>query len=106
MKNLLPGLLIITGILACQENKDPARIPLLEASQETVEFSSSGGNATLVITMNGNSWVASSDQSWCSASDQTSSLERTNLTIVAAPNASNEARAATLTFTMASKETI
>jgi aryl-phospho-beta-D-glucosidase BglC (GH1 family) len=93
-------------MLSCQENKDPTRIPLLNASQETIEFSSSGGNGTLVITMNGNSWVASLNQAWCSISDKASSMERTDLTIVAAPNTSNEARATTLSFTMDSKETI
>jgi endoglucanase len=90
---------------ACKGN-DPASPspsvtdPVFKASSDSLKFTGSGGYDTLTIIMNGSKWAVSSNQSWCSVSEATSSKSSDKLIVTATENTTGSIRTATLTLVM------
>ena len=83
-----------------------ATTPIFTISADSLSFTDAGGNSTLTVTMNGSSWSAISDQSWCTISANTSSNASTQLTVTAASNTTTSARTAKLTFVLDTKTVV
>lgn len=89
-----------TGI-AGSAPKIPA--PSLIVSTDSLNFAMSGGEDTLNITMNGGRWAAASNQNWCTLSDNSSTSERSKITVTISANPNMGNRTAKLTFAMDAK---
>lgn len=91
---------------SCKDANSDVSVPLFTTSSDLLTFTSSGGSSLLKVTMNGSSWSASSDQSWCAISSSSSTKTNTQVTVIAEASADNKVRTAKLTFVMDQKTTI
>ena len=91
---------------SCKDANSNVSVPIFTTSSDLLTFTNSGGSYLLTVTMNGSSWSASSDQSWCAISSSSSTKTNTQVTIIAEANADNKVRTAKLTFVMDQKTTI
>lgn len=97
------AVLIIT--LSCNP-ESVIKNPTLTTKPGSLDFNASGGKLSMVVTMQGNSWVATSDQTWCNLSVTESRSEITNLEVVVTPNNTRESREAIIKFEMNNKESL
>lgn len=98
-------LTLIFTLESCRSEKvDPvADDPVLSVDSSSLNFASGGGGKIVTITMNGKSWSAMSDQTWCTLSSASSSAKTTKVTVVTAENTTTSSRSAVVTFVMDSK---
>lgn len=85
---------------SCKDANSDVSVPIFTTSSDLLTFTNSGGSNSLTVTMNGSSWSASSDQSWCSISANSSTNSNTQLTITTTANTATTVRTAKLTFVM------
>ncbi|HJV77395.1 MAG TPA: glycoside hydrolase family 5 protein [Paludibacter sp.] len=98
-------------LFASCKDREPETIPavtttVFRATPDILKYAGAGGNDTLAVTMNGNSWAVSSDQTWCTVSFFTSSKASDKLIVTAAANTTAVARTANLTLIMDKKTVI
>ena len=91
---------------SCKDANSGVSVPIFTTSSDLLKFTSSGGSSLLKVTMNGSSWSASSDQSWCAISSSSSTKTNTQVTVIAEASADTKVRTAKLTFVMDQKTTI
>lgn len=91
---------------SCKDANSGVSVPIFTTSSDLLTFTSSGGSSLLKVTMNGSSWSASSDQSWCAISSSSSTKTNTQVTVIAEASADTKVRTAKLTFVMDQKTTI
>lgn len=92
--------------VSCKDANSNVSVPIFTTSSDLLTFTNSGGSNSLTVAMNGSSWSASSDQSWCAISSSSSTKTNTQVTIIAEANADTKIRTAKLTFVMDQKTTI
>ncbi len=102
MKQVLTALAVIfiAFLISCEEKVVE---PVFTFDNDTLKFTSDGGNATLTVNMNGERWTVTPDQTWCTASVKYSYDPETQLTITVAANTTKVDRTARLKFNMDSK---
>jgi endoglucanase len=86
--------------------KDANAIPNLTIIPDSLIFTDTGGNRTLSVTMNGEIWSVSSNETWCTVSTNSSSEKTAQLVVTATPNATTSSRNAKLTFVLDNKTTV
>jgi endoglucanase len=91
---------------SCKDTTTDVTTPIFTTSQDLLSFTTVGGSNPLTVTMNGSKWSATSDQSWCTISTNSSSKPSTQITVTAASNTTTTTRSAKLTFVMDNKTTI
>ena len=99
-------LCILVLSASCKDATTDVSAPLFTTSSDVLAFTTVGGSNPLTVTMNGNSWSASSDQAWCAISSSSSTKRNTQVTIITEANADTKVRTAKLTFVMDQKTTI
>jgi aryl-phospho-beta-D-glucosidase BglC (GH1 family) len=101
------AIILVTFIISCKKSDSGSVvIPVFAVSPNSLSFTEAGGNSTVTVTMNGSSWAATSDQSWCTMSVNTSNTASLQVTVTATANTSATARTAKLTFVMDSKTVV
>ena len=105
IKTLLT-LLVFIGISCSKDEGDttptnptPAETTIT-SSATSVSIAESSRSAAITITMTGKDWAAVSDQTWCTLSVTSSSLQSQEVTINVTANTTTSARQAILTFVM------
>jgi len=110
MKKYISLFILMVGIImlpaSCKDSATDVTPPVFTTSPDLLSFTDVGGNNTLTITMNGSKWSATSDQSWCTISTNSSSKPSTQITVTAASNTTTTTRSAKLTFVMDNKTII
>jgi endoglucanase len=91
---------------SCKDATTDVSAPLFTTSSDVLAFTTVGGSSPLTVAMNGSSWSASSDQSWCAISSSSSTKRNTQVTIITDANTDNKVRTAKLTFVMDKTTTI
>ena len=91
---------------SCKDATTDVSAPLFTTSSDVLAFTTVGGSNPLTVTMNGSSWSASTDQSWCAISSSSSTKTNTQVTIITEANTDTKVRTAKLTFVMDQKTTI
>jgi endoglucanase len=102
-------LVAITAIVlstSCKESSGADTPTIFTLSSSSLAYTATGGSSALTIKMNGSSWTATSDQTWCTVSASSSSQASTQLTVTVAANTTSSVRTAKLTFVMDSKTTV
>jgi len=101
---------LVTFTVSCKKSDTTATpvvlAPIFTVSPNSLSFTEAGGNSPVTVAMNGSSWTATSDQTWCTLSANSSSSASSIVTITAAANTSANLRTATLTFIMDGKTTV
>lgn len=98
---------LVTFTVSCKKNGSALVVtPVLTVSSNSLSFTEAGGNNAVTVTMNGSSWTATSDQSWCTLSVNTSTSASMQVTVTAAANTSASTRTAKITFVMDSKTVV
>ena len=94
----------ITFSVSCKKNETAitpeVTKPVFTVSPDTLKFAIAGGSSTVTTSMNGSSWAAASDQTWCTLSANSSTSASSQITVTAAANPNTGVRTAKLTFVM------
>lgn len=105
IKTLLT-LLVFIGISCSKDDGDTTPTnptpteTTITSSATSVSIAESSRSAAITITMTGKDWAAVSDQTWCTLSVTSSSLQSQEVTINVTANTTTSARQAILTFVM------
>lgn len=91
---------------SCKEINGADTPSIFTISSSSLSFTDTGGSSALTVKMNGSSWTATSDQTWCTVSASSSSQASTQLTVTVAANTTSSVRTAKLTFVMDNKTTV
>jgi len=91
---------------ACNDEKVKAPDPIFTIAPDSLNFTESRGNSTLIVTMNGTAWSVLSDQTWCTLSFNSSIKAIDNLVVTVSENNEATVRKANLTFVMDNKTVV
>jgi len=95
---------IITFSVSCKKNETTitpeVTKPVFSVSPDTLKFAIAGGSNTVTTSMNGSSWAAASDQTWCTLSVNSSTSPSSQITVTVTANLNMGVRTAKLTFVM------
>lgn len=95
---------IITFSVSCKKNETAitpdVTKPVFTVSPDTLKFAIAGGSSTVTTSMNGSSWAAASDQTWCTLSANSSTSASSQITVTVTANQNSGVRKAKLTFVM------
>jgi endoglucanase len=106
-KHILPVIFLLSVLLSFSCNRDEEETEIVfNSNPDTLVFPGSGGELTISINMNGNKWIASSNQSWCVLSVASSTVPYAQITVTADANPTGKERSAILTFIMDGTETM
>lgn len=110
MKNnfikILLTLFVFIGISCSKDEAEPTPTKptpaetTIASSAAAVSIAEAGGSTVITITMTGKEWSLVSDQTWCTPSVTSSSLQSQEVTINVTANTTTSARQAVLTFVM------
>jgi endoglucanase len=110
MKKHISLFILMVGIImlpaSCKDATTDVSAPLFTTSSDVLAFTTVGGTNSLTVTMNGSNWSATSDQSWCTISTNSSSNASTQITVTVSSNTVTTTREAKLAFVMDNKKTI
>jgi aryl-phospho-beta-D-glucosidase BglC (GH1 family) len=99
---------IITFSVSCKKSETIPTPPVATSlvftiSPDSLKFTVAGGNFTVTDSMNGSRWAATSDQTWCTLSANSSTSATSQITVTATANPDMGVRTAKLMFVMDSK---
>lgn len=106
-KIMIIALILLTATLSCKSN-DPAEsiTSTISTDQKGLTLDYTKSSHSILITMTGTKWNATSDQSWCTLSISSSTEKKTDVSVNVTANNSFTARTAKLTFTLNNNDTI
>jgi len=110
-KHIFTYILIFSAVVFCTScngsSQDVTSVDsVFTVSTDSAKFGGVGGNDTLTVIMNGNSWAVSSDQTWCILSLSLSSNKTEKLVVTTTENTTGSVRTANLTFVMDQKKKV
>lgn len=111
MNNLLALAAITITLFTCCEGKEAdldgtdLSKTSIKVSQDTVNFTALGASITLDVEMSGKNWTATSSQSWCFLSVNTSKKASERLSLTVNNNLTKAPRSARLMFVADTKDT-
>ena len=99
---------VITFSVSCKKNEPATQPPVVtnpvfSVSPDSLKFTIAGGSYTVADSMNGSRWDATSDQTWCTLSANSSTSATSKITVTATANPNVGVRTAKLMFVMDSK---
>lgn len=86
-------------VASCTKEPIPERT-VITFNPEHVQFAVSGGKDTVMVSMNGDSWEVTSNQTWCSVSKKVSTRQIDSLVVSVSTNTAPTTRSAMLIFSV------
>lgn len=97
---------VFIGLFTSCAKKDNSKEPIIIVIPESLTVDAAAGEYAIDVTMNGSKWTATSDQTWCTLSVNSSVQPYVQVNVNYSSNITKNARSAKLTFVMDSKKTV